>query len=55
MKVLQFGFERRAEQPVFLPHYPPNRVVYTGTHDNDTTLGWFKHLPGHEHTSWAAT
>src|SRR4029078_11767436 len=32
--------------PDFLPHnYPRNAVVYTGSHDNDTTVGWF-HDPG---------
>ncbi len=41
MKVLQFAFDSR-ESSEYLPHtYTPNRVVYTGTHDNDTTLGWF--------------
>jgi 4-alpha-glucanotransferase len=40
MKVLQFGFNGDATH-AFLPHnYPPNCVVYTGTHDNDTALGW---------------
>jgi len=40
MKVLQFAFSG-PENP-FLPHsFPQNCVVYTGTHDNDTTLGWF--------------
>ncbi len=40
MKVLQFAFSG-PENP-FLPHsYLQNCVVYTGTHDNDTTLGWF--------------
>lgn len=42
MKVLQFAFASDPDNP-FLPHnYAPNVVVYTGTHDNDTTLGWFK-------------
>lgn len=41
MKVLQFAFDSR-ESSDYLPHtYTPNCVVYTGTHDNDTTLGWF--------------
>ena len=41
MKVLQFAFEGDARNP-YLPHnYPKNSVVYTGTHDNDTTRGWF--------------
>ena len=42
MKVLQFGFGGDADNP-YLPHNyaDPNCVVYTGTHDNDTTRGWF--------------
>ena len=41
MRVLQFGFGGGADNP-FLPHnYVRNAVVYTGTHDNDTTIGWF--------------
>ena len=41
MKILQFAFSADAANP-FLPfNYPRNAVVYTGTHDNDTTLGWF--------------
>ena len=42
MKVLQFAFDSDADN-LYLPHnYPDaNCVVYTGTHDNDTTLGWF--------------
>lgn len=41
MKVLQFAFGDNARNP-YLPHnYTSNYVVYTGTHDNDTTLGWF--------------
>ena len=42
MKVLQFAFDDRGES-VYLPHlYTNNYVVYTGTHDNDTTIGWFE-------------
>ena len=42
MKILQFAFGAGAQAP-FLPHnYSRNCVVYTGTHDNDTSLGWFK-------------
>lgn len=42
MKILQFAFDSREESD-YLPHnYPKNCVVYTGTHDNDTTLGWYK-------------
>ena len=44
MKILQFTFGRGAEER-FLPHnYEENAVVYTGTHDNDTTVGWFKKI-----------
>lgn len=40
MKVLQFAFDSR-EDSDYLPHnYPRHCVVYTGTHDNDTILGW---------------
>lgn len=42
MKVLQFAFGGDAANP-YLPHnYEPDCVVYTGTHDNDTTVGWFQ-------------
>ena len=41
MKVLQFAFEGDADN-TYLPHtYTNNAVVYTGTHDNDTTRGWY--------------
>ena len=41
MKILQFSFSASPEDP-FLPHnYSNNCVAYTGTHDNDTTLGWY--------------
>jgi len=40
MKVLQFAFDGNSNNP-HLPHrHESNEVVYTGTHDNDTTLGW---------------
>ena len=43
MKVLQFAFGDTVKDNEYLPHnYPNNCVVYTGTHDNDTTMGWFK-------------
>jgi 4-alpha-glucanotransferase len=42
MRILQFAFGDRAENR-FLPHnYDLNTVVYTGTHDNDTTCGWYR-------------
>lgn len=41
MKVLQFGFGDPGAH-IYLPHrYEPNCAVYTGTHDNDTTVGWW--------------
>lgn len=41
MKVLQFAYDGNPSNP-HLPHnYPANCVAYTGTHDNDTTAGWF--------------
>ena len=42
MKVLQFAFDGNNRNS-FLPHTysDPNYVVYTGTHDNNTTNGWF--------------
>jgi 4-alpha-glucanotransferase len=40
--VLQFAFGNPGEPENHLPrHYPARSVVYTGTHDNDTTVGWF--------------
>jgi len=42
MSILQFAFGTDDQAKVFQPHtYPHERVVYTGTHDNDTTLGWW--------------
>ncbi len=41
MKILQFAFED-LDNNYFLPHnYLPHTIAYTGTHDNDTTLGWY--------------
>ena len=46
MKVLQFAFDSREESD-YLPHnYIRNCVVYTGTHDNETTRGWYADLKG---------
>lgn len=48
MKVLQFAFGSDAGNQ-YLPHnYPQNSVVYSGTHDNDTTLGWYRSAPAEE-------
>jgi len=45
MKVLQFAWS--GPDNAFLPHeHVPGCVVYSGTHDNDPTLGWWKHLAG---------
>ncbi len=44
MIVLQFAFGGKADN-IYLPHnHGKNSVVYTGTHDNDTTIGWFDNL-----------
>ena len=43
MRVMQFGFGAGGEY--HLPHnYPRRCVAYTGTHDNDTIVGWFAQL-----------
>lgn len=48
MKVLQFAFAEGSDNP-YLPHnYEKNSVVYTGTHDNDTTCGWYSKASEHE-------
>ena len=46
MRILQFAFSSDTEN-IDLPHnYHRNVVVYTGTHDNDTTIGWFNSVAG---------
>jgi 4-alpha-glucanotransferase len=45
MRVLQFAFDGHADNPYLPDNYVPNAVVYTGTHDNNTTRGWFEALP----------
>jgi 4-alpha-glucanotransferase len=43
MRVLQFAFSEQVATSVDAPHnYTTNSVVYTGTHDNNTTLGWYQ-------------
>lgn len=45
MTVVQFGFDGNPHNP-YLPHnHKPYSVTYTGTHDNDTSLSWFRSLP----------
>jgi 4-alpha-glucanotransferase len=53
MKILQFAFGGDSKNP-YLPHnHEQNSIVYTGTHDNDTTLGWYlaldKKIKSHVH------
>ena len=48
MKILQFAFAADPDDD-FLPHnYPVNCVAYTGTHDNNTTRGWYDNAPERE-------
>lgn len=44
MKILQFAFSGEADNPYLPENHTVNSVVYTGTHDNDTTLGWLASL-----------
>jgi 4-alpha-glucanotransferase len=48
MSVLQFGFDAHEDNPHKPHNIETDRVVYTGTHDNDTTRGWFESMPSHE-------
>jgi 4-alpha-glucanotransferase len=45
MRVLQFGFDGNPNNPHSPHNYTHNAVAYTGTHDNNTTRGWFDELP----------
>jgi 4-alpha-glucanotransferase len=54
MRVMQFGFGDRGAH-IYLPHkFEPNTVVYTGTHDNDTTVGWWRHSANEDERRHAA-
>lgn len=56
MSILQFAFGGEDDGREFRPHtYPRHRVVYTGTHDNDTTLGWWTAEAGEGSTRSAAS
>lgn len=44
MVVLQFAFDGNPDNPYLLHNHQVNDIVYTGTHDNNTTLGWFESL-----------
>ena len=44
MKVLQFAFDGSEDNPYLPERHGEQSVVYTGTHDNDTTVGWWSGL-----------
>ncbi|GAB4253911.1 MAG: 4-alpha-glucanotransferase [Methylomicrobium sp.] len=48
MKILQFAFGGDPDNPYLPGNLEKNSVVYTGTHDNDTTLGWYNSISDHE-------
>mgnify|MGYP001764827639 CR=1 FL=1 len=51
MAILQFAFGADGSANDFQPHtYPREKVVYTGTHDNDTVVGWWNSRPGGDST-----
>ncbi|MDH3999355.1 MAG: 4-alpha-glucanotransferase, partial [Desulfuromonadales bacterium] len=47
MKILQFAFDSGPDNPYLPRNHTTNSVVYTGTHDNNTTLGWWRGLDRH--------
>lgn len=47
MTVMQFGFDGSPDNPHLLHNHHARDLVYTGTHDNDTTLGWYRSLDDH--------
>jgi len=51
MRVLQFAFNGHGDNPHLPGNYGHNTVVYTGTHDNPTTRGWFEALPDQQRQS----
>ena len=50
-RVLQFAFDGHADNPHRPENYAPNTVVYTGTHDNPTTRGWYEALSDAERSN----
>jgi len=48
MKVLHFAFDGSEDNPYLPGNFSANSVIYTGTHDNNTTLGWFSGLAEQE-------
>jgi 4-alpha-glucanotransferase len=55
MKILHFAFGEDLEKHIYLPHnYDQNSIVYTGTHDNNTTQGWYcRDASSHEKENFA--
>jgi len=54
MRILQFAFGDDPKAAEFRPEsYPKDCAVYTGTHDNDTTVGWYRSEPGKDSTRTA--
>jgi 4-alpha-glucanotransferase len=51
MRVLQFAFDGKADNPHLPDNYVPNTSAYTGTHDNATTRGWYEALSASEQQS----
>jgi 4-alpha-glucanotransferase len=52
-RVLQFAFDGHADNPYLPNNFVHNTVVYTGTHDNDTSRGWYEALPDWQrHNFW---
>jgi 4-alpha-glucanotransferase len=47
-RVLQFAFDGNSDNPYLPHHYASNAVVYTGTHDNPTSRGWYRELPPYQ-------
>ena len=52
MKVLQFAFDNNPDNPYLPANFGENSVVYTGTHDNDTTLGYLNSLDDEQFSSF---
>lgn len=48
MRILQFAFSNDSSDPFLPHHYIRNCVAYTGTHDNDTVVGYYQTAPEHE-------
>lgn len=55
MSVLQFGFNGLPDNPHALAEQVENSVVYTGTHDNDTSLGWWNSLEDNDYKQWVSS